>query len=423
MKLKVLILGGGGREAALVWKLSQSPLCGRIFALPGNPGMLNRAELVQGLDMADLEALTDWCGRKQVDLVVVGPEQPLVAGAVDVFRERGLRSFGPEGRAARLEGSKSWAKDFMRRHGVASAEYRCFDELEPALAFLKGRDWEPVIKADGLAAGKGVLLPGSLDEAEAALRSMMQEDRFGEAGRRVVIEERLEGPELSVFAICDGERAWTLASARDYKRALKGDRGPNTGGMGALSPSPDSDAALLRRIESEILRPVVEGMQEEGCPYRGILYLGLMLCEGGPRVIEFNCRFGDPETQAVLPLLDVDLLGLMWEVASGGSLPGWRILQPAARAAAAHCLVLASGGYPGACARGLPIQGLDRVEDALVFHAGTATDAEGRLVTAGGRVLNLVGLGATPAEARERSYRAAERVSFEGMFYRPDIGA
>ena len=421
MKLKTLLLGGGGREAALGWKLRQSELCGHLYALPGNPGLDPLSERVQGLDLEHLEDIADWCQRREIDLVVVGPEQPLVAGAVDDFRARGIRVFGPTKLAAELEGSKGWAKEFMKRHGVPTADFRRFDAAGPAKAWCARAPWPLVLKADGLAAGKGVVLPATLEEAEAALDGMLSGDAFGDAGREVVVEERLAGPEISVFALCDGERGWILATAQDYKRAHDGDKGPNTGGMGSLSPSPHESKDLLDVVRHQILDKVMAGMQQEGRPYTGVLYLGLMLAQGGPKVIEFNCRFGDPETQAVVPRLQIDLLERMWKIASGEPLETPRRPKDPCHGKAIS-LVLASAGYPGPFETGRPITGLDRIEDAHLFHAGTKRAQDGTLVTHGGRVLNVVGHGATWSEAREMAYREAAKVKFEGKWCRGDVG-
>jgi len=421
MKLKVLLLGGGGREAALGWMLQRSELCGRLHALPGNPGLETCAERVRGLDLGHLEDIADWCLRREIDLVVVGPEQPLVAGAVDLFEARGLKIFGPTRLAAELEGSKGWAKDFMKRHGVPTADFRRFDDAAKAKAWLERAPWPVVIKADGLAAGKGVVLPASTAEAAAQLDAMLSGQAFGAAGREVVVEERLQGPEISVFALCDGERGWILATAQDYKRALDGDRGPNTGGMGSVSPSPRESKELLDRVRQEILDPTLDGMAQEGRPYRGLLYLGLMLTTQGPKVIEYNCRFGDPETQAVLPRLQIDLLERLWRIASHQPLETpRRPKDPCAGKAVA--VVLASAGYPAKPEDGRPITGLDLVEDAHVFHAGTARDADGRLVSKGGRVLTVVATGDTWTEARETVYREARKIVFAGLQCRTDIG-
>jgi phosphoribosylamine---glycine ligase len=422
MILKVLVLGGGGRESALVWKLAQSPHCGRLYAMPGNPGMAQIAELVQGLDLNHLDELADWCERREIDLVVVGPEQPLVDGIVDLFRSRGIAVFGPDSKGAMLEGSKSFAKEFMERHDIPTAAHASFTDLNEAQKFVEHAPWPLVIKADGLAAGKGVALPDSTEEAFAFLRDVLSGQAFGEAGSKVVIEERMHGPEMSVFALCDGHKAWTLATAQDYKRIFDNDKGPNTGGMGAISPSPHAQPERMKEIVEDILQPVIQGMADEGTPYVGILYLGLMLTATGPRVIEFNCRFGDPETQAILPLLSIDLLETFWHIAKGDALPDWRVLEADPEKGFASCLVLASGGYPGDYKKGLPIHGFDEVKDVQAFVAGMTRDKEGLWYTSGGRVMNLVATAATPEDARSSVYKALAGLHFEGMQHRKDIG-
>ena len=423
MTLRVLLLGSGGREAALAWALSRSARCAHLFAAPGNPGLERWADCLPELNPLDVEAVVACCRERHIDLVFVGPEQPLVAGLVDELAARGIPAFGPGRLAAELEGSKAWAKAFMARHGIPSADFRAFHDLAPALSFLEQAPWPVVLKASGLAAGKGVVLPDSLDEARQVLTGMLDGSAFGEAGSTVVIEERMSGPELSVFALCDGTAGWILGSARDHKRVGEGDTGPNTGGMGAVAPSPLATPELLDRVRHEILEPVLAGMASEGRPYRGILYLGLMLTESGPRVIEFNCRLGDPETQALLPLLELDLLDAAWRVARGERLPEGP--EPACRPGAAVCVVLAAAGYPGPTRRGDEILGLADFgpADPLVFLAGVERGPEGRLLTAGGRVLGLTALGASVEEARRRALAAAERVSFAGRHYRKDIGA
>jgi phosphoribosylamine---glycine ligase len=420
-KLKVLLLGSGGREAALGWKLQQSELCGRLYALPGNPGLECCAERVQGLDLQHLDDTADWCQRREIDLVVVGPEQPLVDGAADDFRSRGIRCFGPSRLAAELEGSKVWAKDFMKRHGVPTADYRIFEDAAAARTWLARAPWPVVVKADGLAAGKGVVLPEDAAAAEAAVDGMLSGTAFGAAGRRIVVEQRLSGPEVSVFALCDGERGWILATAQDYKRALDGDRGSNTGGMGSISPSPHEDKTLRDFVRHEILDRVLAGMRLEGRPYSGLLYIGLLLARDGPRVIEFNCRFGDPETQVVLPRLQLDLLERLWLIACGEPLETPRRPKDPCQGKAVG-LVLASAGYPGPVDDGHPISGLERVEGAQVFQAGTRRGADGRLLTRGGRVLTVVATGESWAAARATAYREAGKISFAGMQLRGDIG-
>jgi phosphoribosylamine--glycine ligase len=421
--LGVLLLGGGGREAALAWSLARSPLCRSLVVAPGNAGLARHTRCLPGLDPLDAEAVAAVVRGEGLDLVFVGPEQPLVAGLVDGLAERGIPAFGPSRAAAELEGSKAWAKAFMARHGVPTAAHQTFTSLGEATDFLGRAPWPVVLKADGLASGKGVVLPDSLDEALATARAMLEDGRFGAAGSTLVVEERMAGPELSVFALCDGERGWILGSARDHKRVGEGDTGPNTGGMGALAPSPLGTRANLERVRREILDPVLAGMRAEGRPYRGILYLGLMWTDEGPRVIEFNCRLGDPETQALLPLLQIDLLEAAWTVARGLLLPP----EPAAplTPGAAVCVVLAAEGYPGPVRSGDVIRGVDEAEaeGAMAFWAGATAGGDGSLLTSGGRVLGLTALGATAEEARRRALAAAGRVSWPGMHHRKDIGA
>jgi phosphoribosylamine--glycine ligase len=421
--LGVLLLGGGGRESALALTLSRSPHCRALLVAPGNAGLARSVRCLPRLDPLDVEAVAGLVRQEGLDLVLVGPEQPLVAGLVDGLEQRGIRVFGPTRAAAALEGSKAWAKEFMLRHRIPTAAHRIFTSLSEAEAFLDQAPWPVVLKADGLAAGKGVVLPEHAAEARATARAMLVEGAFGAAGSTLVVEERMCGPELSVFALCDGESAWILGSARDHKRVGEGDTGPNTGGMGALAPSPLATPEHLARVRREILDPVLAGMRAEGRPYRGILYLGLMWTDRGPRVIEFNCRLGDPETQALLPLLQVDLLEAAWTVARGLPLPAEPV--PMLAPGACVCVVLAAEGYPGPVRSGDPILGVPEAEagGAAVFHAGVKAGGSGDLLTAGGRVLGLSARGATAQEARERAMAAAGRVSWPGLHYRKDIGA
>ena len=342
-----------------------------------------------------------------------------MGGLVDVFQTHGLRVFGPDRAAAILEGSKAWTKSFLNRHEIPTARFITFEDAAQARAWLPKAPWPLVLKADGLAAGKGVVLPASSEEAERALVAMMEDDRFGEAGHRVVVEERLEGPEISIFALCDGRQGRILGSAQDYKRALDGDRGPNTGGMGSLAPSPLVTSALLQTVQKKILQPTLDGMASEGRPYRGLLYLGLMLTAEGPKVIEFNCRFGDPETQALLPVLEDDLLALLWKVADGQNLDHKAHSETGKRRSV--CLVLADEDYPGKVQGGRELRGLRELRDVQVFHAGTRLQGDA-LVSSGGRVINLVAVSETYEQARERVYAAARLLSCEGLRYRKDIG-
>jgi phosphoribosylamine--glycine ligase len=419
--LTCLLIGTGGREAALAWKLRQSPLLKHLHILPGNPGLARWGEVHPGVDIRNAEALAHWCRLNTTDVVLIGPEQPLVDGLADTLRAHGIPVFGPSQAAARLEGSKAWAKAFMQRHGIPTADYRAFRDEHAALDFLRSAPWPVVIKADGLAAGKGVILPSSRQEAILAVEGMLSGQDFGEAGLEIVIERRLVGPELSLLALCDGTRAHLLAPAQDHKRVGDGDVGPNTGGMGTFAPSPAATPELRELIVRTILEPTLLGMAAEGCPFTGTLFIGLMLCDDGPRVIEYNCRFGDPETQVVLPLLEEDLLELVWRIASGTGLENWHL--PERWNGAAVCVVAAAGGYPGPVGKGQVIHGLDRVVDVECFPAGVALDGEGRLISAGGRVFSLMARADTLAQARYRVYCALADTAFDGMHYRRDIAA
>ena len=418
------MIGGGGREHALAWKLSREAAVSEVLSAPGNPG-LARAGRTIAVDVADVEALASIAERERIDLTVVGPELPLSRGVVDLFSSRGLRIFGPSQSAARLESSKAFAKAFMARHGIPTARYRVCDDAADAYATIAAGElgFPLVVKADGLAAGKGVTVAPDAAAARAAVAAAMEERRFGAAGASVVLEECLTGPEVSFFALCDGRRAQPLGSAQDHKRAYDGDRGPNTGGMGAFAPSPLLDAAMQARVMREIVEPVVAGMHAEGHPFRGFLYAGLMLTCDGPKVIEFNVRFGDPEAQVVLPMIDGDLAPRL-AAAAGGALDASPIpFRPEKLVG----VVVASRGYPDAGPTGLHIRGLDapreREDEVLVFHSGTrAGSANGAVVTAGGRVLTVVGRGGTYEQAIDRAYEGVSMIAFDGMHYRKDIG-
>jgi phosphoribosylamine--glycine ligase len=419
--MNVLILGNGGREPALAWKAAQSARVETVFVAPGNAGTAREPGVGNlAMDPRDFPALADFAAERDVGLTVVGPEAPLVAGVVDYFRERGLRCFGPTRGAAQLEGSKAFTKDFLARHGIPTAAYASFTAVEPALAYLHERGAPIVVKADGLAAGKGVILAGTVAEAEEAVRDMLAGNAFGEAGSRVVIEEFLEGEEASFIVMVDGEHVLPLATSQDHKARDAGDRGPNTGGMGAYSPAPVVDAAAHARIMAEVIEPTVAGMAAEGHRYTGFLYAGLMMApDGTPRVLEYNCRFGDPETQPIMMRLRSDLVGLC-EAALDGRLDNE---QAAWDPRPALGVVLAAGGYPGDYAKGLPIAGLDDGDDdtVKVFHAGTRLDG-GRVVTAGGRVLCVTALGDTVADAQARAYARCRGLCWDDVYYRTDIG-
>ncbi len=419
--MKVLIVGGGGREHALAWKCAQSPQVREVLVAPGNAGTALEPRL-RNVPVAadDIDALADLAAQESVHLTIVGPEVPLVAGIVDRFRERDLACFGPTAAAAQLEGSKAFAKSFLERHAIPTAAYARFDTLEPALDYIRAQGAPIVVKADGLAAGKGVVVAATVAEAEAAARSMLSEGEFGDAGRRIVIEEFLEGEEASFIVITDGETVLPLATSQDHKARDEGDTGPNTGGMGACSPAPLVTRALERRILQEIMEPTLAGLRADGHVYRGFLYAGLMIgADGSPRVLEFNCRFGDPETQPIMVRLKSDLVALC-AAALDGRLRG---LAAEWDPRAALGVVMAAEGYPDAYRKGDPISGLERppIAGTKVFHAGTTFD-NGVVVTNGGRVLCAVGMGGSIAEARDRAYATVETIEWDGAWYRRDIG-
>jgi phosphoribosylamine---glycine ligase len=418
--VKVLVVGGGGREHALAWRLSSDPSVVEVHAAPGNAGIVSQAEChaVAADDVPEIVKLVDYLGA---DLTVVGPEAPLVAGIADELRAAGRRVFGVSATAAQLEGSKAFAKELMLRRGIPTARSGTFDDVEPAVAFVDELGGRAVVKADGLAAGKGVVVAEDRADAVRAIEACLVESAFGEAGSRVVVEEILEGPEVSAFALSDGETVVPLALSQDFKRVGDGDAGPNTGGMGAYSPLPWIDAADERAIWDDVVKPTITGMAAEGTPYRGVLFAGLMLTADGPKTLEYNCRFGDPETEVLTPRIGGDLAELLAACADGDL----STVRPVFRNDAAVTIVLASDGYPGAYVTGFPIEGLEdaeRVEDVTVFHAGTAL-RDGTVVTAGGRVLAVSAIGATLADARARAERACDRISFEGMHRRNDIAA
>jgi len=416
--VRVLLVGGGGREDALAWALARSPSVDALFAAPGNPGIA-RVATCESLAVGDLPGIVAFVRREGVDLVVVGPEAPLVAGLADELRAAGVSVFGPGREGARLEGSKAWARALCDRHGIPSPSSRAFTDVGPALGYLEELGEPPfVVKADGLAAGKGVIVAPDRPAAERAVRACLEQLVFGDAGRVVVIEQFLVGEEVSAMAFADGRTVVPMALAQDFKRVGEGDTGPNTGGMGAYSPVPFVDEDARARIDA-ILRAAASALSEEGIDYRGVIYAGLMLTADGPRLIEFNCRFGDPETQVVVPRLDADLAETALACAEG-RLADQRISW---RDDACVAVVLASGGYPGLCATGVEIDGLERAEEVdgvQVFHAGTA-ERDGRVVTAGGRVLTVSALGPSLDEARARAYQACSLVRFDGMHYRRDI--
>ena len=412
--MNILVIGSGGREHALYWKLSESPQTEQIYAIPGNPGMGASAAIA----LDDHAAILRFVKEHEIGLVVVGPEVPLMNGLVDKLEAAGIRTFGPRANAAEIEGSKSFAKDLMKKYGIPTARYEVFTAAEPARAYIRQEGAPIVVKADGLAAGKGVIVAMTEQEALDAVDAIMEDHSFGDAGARVVIEEFMEGEEASLLAFTDGTTIRPMISAQDHKCAYDGDRGPNTGGMGTYAPAPVMTPEMTERAVEEILKPTIAAMAKEGRVYRGCLYLGLMVTADGPKVVEFNARFGDPETQVVLPLLDSDLVAIMCACADGtlADVPiRWK-------EGAAVCVVLASGGYPGHYEKGQEIHGLADAEamGALVFHAGTAMK-DGKLVTNGGRVLGVVGRGADISSAVDAAYAAATKISFKDAYYRKDI--
>ncbi len=416
--MQVLVIGGGGREHTLVWKLAQSKSVTKIYAAPGNPGMKGLAECVD-LDIADLDGLADWAEKHAIDLTVVGPEAPLVAGIVDVFKARGLTIFGPSAKAAEIEGSKIFSKELMEKYGVPTAFFKVCDNLADARAFVEEKGAPIVIKADGLAAGKGVVVAMTKDEALDALDDMMGHHKFGSAGNRVVIEEFMEGEEASLLAFTDGKTIVPMLAAQDHKRVNDGDQGPNTGGMGAYCPAPVMTAALKEKTVKEVLRPIVDALAKEGRPYSGCLYAGLMIKGDSVKVVEFNARFGDPETQVVLPLLQSDLAEIMVACAKGTLQP--EMVEWSDKAAV--CVVMASGGYPGSYKKGLPITGLKAagaMEDVVVFHAGTREE-DGKILTNGGRVLGVTAVADDIPSAQQKAYDAVDKIHFEGAHFRQDI--
>ncbi len=419
--MKTLVIGGGGREHALAWKLAQSERVERVFVAPGNAGTAREPKLENvAVGATDIDALVEFARREAIDLTIVGPEAPLVLGVADAFAGAGLACFGPSRAAAQLEGSKAFTKDFLARHHIPTAAYGNFTEIEPAIAYIREQGAPIVVKADGLAAGKGVILAQSEDEAIAAVRDMLAGNAFGEAGHRVVIEEFLTGEEASFIVMVDGEHILPLATSQDHKARDDGDRGPNTGGMGAYSPAPVVTPEIHERIMAEVIRPTVAGMAAEGYSYTGFLYAGLMIApDGTPKVLEYNCRFGDPETQPIMMRLRSDLTELVQAALEG------RLDQVSAQwdPRVALGVVLAAGGYPGDYRKGDVIHGLPESEsaDAKVFHAGTA-ERDGQVVTAGGRVLCAVALGDSVSEAQRAAYALVNQIHWDGVYYRRDIG-
>jgi len=420
MKKRVLVTGSGGREHALAWKLSQSPQIEKLYAAPGNSGTAQLGENV-AIAAEDVEKLVEFAKANRIDFTIVGPDDALAAGVVDAFQKAGLKIFGPPAAAARLESSKAFAKEFMQRHGIPTADYREFTDCTEALEFCRSAKYPLVVKADGLALGKGVIIAQNLAEAEGAVRMCLEDGAFGAAGKRIVVEEFLEGVECSIHALVDGSSYLLLPDCRDHKKAFDGNLGPNTGGMGTISPSGSVDEALRARICREILDPFLAGIQKDGIAFRGMLFPGLMLTAEGPKVLEFNCRWGDPETQVLVRRLSSDLLPLL-EATADGTLAE---VSPEWDARAAVCVILASGGYPGSYEKGQVISGLDaagELEGVKIFHAG-AKAVDGQILTNGGRVLGVTALGEDLDEARRQAYLAADRIFFDGIQRRNDIGA
>jgi phosphoribosylamine--glycine ligase len=424
-RMNVLILGSGGREHALGWKLKQSPRCGQLFFAPGNAGT---ATLGQNVDLPiepvntrNVDAIDYFCRQNDVKLIVIGPEDPLAAGLADRLQRPGRWVFGPTAAAARLEADKAYAKALMRSASIPTAEFKTFTDMSPALAYVRARETPVVVKAAGLAKGKGVIVCNTPEQSEAAVRQIMGQKAFGDAGATVVVEEKLVGQELSVLALVDGGTIFVLDPAQDHKQAGEGDTGPNTGGMGSYCPTPLIDDDLMHTIEAEVLVPIVDAMRRDGITYQGVLYAGLMLTAGGPKVLEFNCRFGDPECQALMPRLRGDLLEAMIATCEG------RLdeIDLTWDQRCCCCVVMASGGYPGDYQKGKVITGIEAAEaedGVAVFHAGTARNRDGAIVTAGGRVLNVCALGSDLKEAQRKANAACDRIHFAGAFFRRDIG-
>ena len=418
--MKVLVVGGGGREHTLVWKIAQSPLVDKIYCAPGNPGIAELAECVHiGAD--EMTALCEFAQAEEIDLTIVGPEVPLTMGIVDMFQAAGLEIFGPNKAAAQIEGSKGFSKDLMARYNIPTAAYQSFTDHAQAVAYIQKQGAPIVVKADGLAAGKGVIVALTEEQAITAVDDIMLDQVFGDAGASVVIEEFMEGEEASFFAFTDGKNILPLASSQDHKRVNDGDEGPNTGGMGAYSPAPVVTDELYQVIVETIVKPTIDGMAADGCPYSGILYVGLMIKDGVPRVVEYNARFGDPEAQPLLMRMKSDIVPVLQACARG------KLQQNSIEwyDKAAVCVVLASGGYPGPYEKGLPISGLDdaaKIDDLMVFHAGT-TLKDGKIVNQGGRVLGVTGLGDTVRDAIDKAYVGVKVIHWDGVHYRNDIGA
>lgn len=416
--MKILVVGGGGREHALCWKLSQSGLCEKLFALPGNPGIAEIAECIAGVSVEDIDGIVKKAKELAVELVVVGPEIPLTLGLADALEKENVKVFGPKKNAAILEGSKSFSKNLMKKYNIPTAKYETFTDANAAREYIRKEGAPIVVKADGLAAGKGVTVAETVEDAIKAVDSIMVDETFGSAGASVVIEEFMEGEEASLLAFTDGETIIPMIPSQDHKRVFDGDKGANTGGMGSYAPAPVMTEELIKEATEKILTPTVEAMKKEGRIYKGCLYAGLMITKEGAKVVEFNARFGDPETQVVLPLLENDLVEVMLACAEGNL----KNVSLSWKNEATVCVVVASKGYPGSYEKGKVIEGLDQAKDAghLVFHAGT-NEKDGKIINAGGRVLNVVDMGKNIREARDKAYEGVALVKFDGAFSRKDI--
>ena len=416
--MKILVVGSGGREHAIAWKLSQSPLVKKIYACPGNAGIASLGDCIE-ISSEDIKGLADFAEKNSIDLTVVGPEQPLILGIVDEFEKRKLKIFGPKKEAALIEGSKGFAKEFMKRYHIPTASFKIFEQREEALDFIRSSEFPLVIKADGLAAGKGAFVVEDLKSAEEAVEKVMVQRIFGEAGSRLVVEDFLTGEEVTILAFTDGKTILPMVSSQDHKRIYDGDRGPNTGGMGAYAPTLIVNDKMMKKIVEEILEPAIFGLNKEGRIFKGVLYAGLMITEMGPKVIEFNCRFGDPETQVVLPLLESDLAEIFLSIVE----EELDLQDVKWKESSAVCVVLASGGYPDKYEKGKEVFGLNRMgnSNVIVFHAGTKR-AGNRVVTNGGRVLGVTAFDQTMEGALGRAYSAVDKIRFDGMQYRHDIG-
>lgn len=415
--MKVLVVGGGGREHAICWKLAQSPKVDELYCAPGNAGIAAVAKCVP-IGATDVENMVKWAKENEMDFVMVAPDDPLALGMVDALEAEGIRAFGPHANAAIIEASKAFSKELMKKYGIPTAKYQTFTEMEPALAYIEEQGAPIVVKADGLALGKGVIVAATVEEAKQAVVDMMSNNKFGASGSTVVIEECMVGPEVTVLAFADGEHVVPMMSSQDHKRAYDGNEGPNTGGMGAFTPSPNYTPEVAERCVKEIFEPTMAAMKAEGRPFKGVIYFGLMITPDGPKVVEYNARFGDPETQPLLYMLDTDLFDI-FNACVDGTLDQIEVKW---KEGAACCLVLASGGYPLSYEKGHVISGLDAVEDAYVFHAGTKLNENGDFVNAGGRVLGVTARGTTLAEAVDNAYKAAKPISWKDMHFRTDIG-